>query len=263
MSITSGAADWASPKTAHWPYLGVSYDWSDDEQTAEAYLQFLDASDPSDVKLVENGRFNGFRSLFREYLDYYGGYYYGGIEMPMDDMAVAPTMRAQMMPYYDSYYSSGLPKPARLVSRGDKIYIPHCESAGRDGSGRPMLACFSVMFDAAEPWAPIRQGSVNVPGEIVGVSDDGRILYTRDRQWEEDEDGCFYYTYWINVLSLGSEGAEIVKSFELENSWGSYYYYGCDDDDVADGDESSGLVPDSTSSNNTEIEDDAEVSRSL
>ena len=241
-------------------YLGVSYNWDGDDESAEGYLQFLNASDPTQVTLVENGRFNGFRSLFREYLNY-SGYFYGGIDL-VDDVAVAP----RGMYYYDDYYYGSMPKPARLVSRGDKIYIPHCESAGRDDEGRPMLACFAVMFNAANPNSPARQGSVNVPGEVVGVSEDGRILYTRDRQWEEgEEEGCSYYSYWINVLSLGQDGAEIVARFELENSWSHYYEYGCDADDIADdGEDSTSSDPYETmtpaTSGSTEKDSDNETS---
>ena len=212
-------------------YLGVSYDYESPDGNATAYLQFLDARDPANVTLVEDGRFTGLRSLFQDYLSYYYGYYggYGAVDAAMPR---EPGMSG--FGYYDSYgynYNGwGSYRPQQLVNFDDKLYVPDCVPAEDDSINRPLLACYAVVYSTTDPAQPVIQERINVPGEVVGVGTDGTILYTRDRQWNVNEDGCSYYDYFLNVMKINGDGAiERLRRYPLIDRW-ALYSSACPDD---------------------------------
>ncbi|MCA9544361.1 MAG: hypothetical protein KC613_08220, partial [Myxococcales bacterium] len=73
------------------------------------------------------------------------------------------------------------------VTHGDVLFSTHVEQATSE-AGESLLyhvRAYVDRIDVSDPDAPVELPSLNVPGFLVDVSDDGRLLYTVDYQWDD------------------------------------------------------------------------------
>src|SRR5262249_29770717 len=73
------------------------------------------------------------------------------------------------------------------VTHGNLLYSTHVEQA-KDKNGNTFLyhvRSYVDRVDVSSPDQPQLLPSVNVPGYLVDVSDDGQLWYTVDFQWDE------------------------------------------------------------------------------
>lgn len=97
------------------------------------------------------------------------------------------------------------------VTHGDVLYSTHVEQATTP-AGESLLyhvRAYVDRIDVSNPDEPVGLPSLNVPGYLVDVSDDGRLLYTVDFQW--DDFGRRRNA--LNVLRVADEGdaAEVIS----------------------------------------------------
>lgn len=95
------------------------------------------------------------------------------------------------------------------VTHGDVLYSTHVEQA-KSEAGDSLLyhvRAYVDRIDVSDPDHPVTLPSLNVPGYLVDVSDDGALLYTIDFQW--DDFGRRRNS--LNVLRVvGDDAAELV-----------------------------------------------------
>jgi len=73
------------------------------------------------------------------------------------------------------------------VTHGEVLYSTHVEQATTP-AGESLLyhvRAYVDRIDVSDPDSPRRLPSLNVPGYLVDVSDDGQLLYTVDFQWDD------------------------------------------------------------------------------
>ncbi len=105
-----------------------------------------------------------------------------------------------------------------VIARGDKLWATDCKLHAWDDEGRELLICYAQAVDVADPAKPALAEKYNIPGELVGMSDDGTIFYTLMRTWiKTDEDGKrgdYYYSsnylYHLNILKKSADGKKLT-----------------------------------------------------
>ncbi len=73
-----------------------------------------------------------------------------------------------------------------IVVEGDALYISHRVPTQVQDDPRPFVRYFVRRLDMADPAAPELGEPVNVPGELLDVTDEGRVLITQDFVWGEE-----------------------------------------------------------------------------
>jgi len=103
--------------------------------------------------------------------------------------------------YTASEYVSDLDASARLLSRPGAIG----SAAGVSGL---LERDFLSVTDYAEPGAPLVREPVNIPGQLIGVSPDGALLYTTGRHGMGEAE-------WLDASAYDSVAAYLVASVAL------------------------------------------------
>ncbi len=104
-----------------------------------------------------------------------------------------------------------------VLARGDRLWLTDCKLHAWDSEGRELLVCYAQSVDVSNPAKPVLAEKYNIPGELVGMSDDGTIFYTLMRTWiKTDEnnrrDGYYYnsnYLYHMNILKKSADGKKL------------------------------------------------------
>jgi len=95
------------------------------------------------------------------------------------------------------------------VTHGRVLHSTHVEEA-KTADGETLyyhVRSFVDRIDVTDPDAPVQLPSLNVPGLLVDVSEDGTLLYTVDYQW--DDFGRRRNS--LNVLRVVGEQAELIE----------------------------------------------------
>jgi len=150
--------------------------------------------------------------------------------------------------YYNKIYFLDMNKPAdgikgtifdfdyenlsyerNLFASGNTFWSSGCKlkKESKDGD---QYYCYAVQFDVSDPSNPKQKARVNIPGELVGISDDGKYLYSQTPRIygyyndcaETDADDCWGYDYssdfYILKLNDKKTAVSVVKKKSL-----SYY----------------------------------------
>ena len=107
---------------------------------------------------------------------------------------------------------------------GTTLWRGGCKLKEKDPENEELAQyyCYAVPFDVSDPKNPKMGKAVNIPGELVGVSDDGKYLYTRTPTITEygdcpADDGFYcrtdsrFYDFYILKLNEAKTDVEIVK----------------------------------------------------
>ncbi|HPS29773.1 MAG TPA: beta-propeller domain-containing protein [bacterium] len=94
---------------------------------------------------------------------------------------------------------------SKIIANGTTLWFTECKQKGYDDADREILYCYAVPIDAKDPTKPVIGEKVNIPGKIIGMSDDGEYLYTSHVSWNEavnKNDGYNYYEQYIRTLYI-------------------------------------------------------------
>ncbi len=117
----------------------------------------------------------------------------------------------------------------RIVAHGTTFWYTDCERKGFDEKGRELLYCYAVPLDVKDPSKPVVGKRVNIPGKVIGISDDGNYLYTSHIAWNDDYTGDDYYHYrssyitTLYILKFNSDKTKVsvVERISVPSSWES------------------------------------------
>ena len=107
---------------------------------------------------------------------------------------------------------------------GTTLWKGGCKLKEKDPENEELARyyCYAVPFDVSDPKNPKMGKAVNIPGELVGISDDGQYLYTRTPAITEygdcpADDGFYcrtnsrFYDFYILKFNDSKTDVEIVK----------------------------------------------------
>ena len=180
----------------------------------------------------ENGEYYTERHPGGEYLSYstHQGWVYditGDDDQPRQAVALGGEARPLDQYYYYGYGSYG-----PLFTLGDNVWLTDCPHAGYDSNGSEMVQCFAQSYDVTDPAGPVAERRINIPGQLVGMSDDGTVLYSLDRRWRYEEyEGETYpsdYDRDLVILALNDDHrtVRVLKRIPIQN--GSDWYQDSD-----------------------------------
>jgi uncharacterized secreted protein with C-terminal beta-propeller domain len=117
----------------------------------------------------------------------------------------------------------------KIVVNENTFWFTDCKRKGLDEKGRELLYCYAVPVDVKDPSKPVVGKKVNIPGKVIGISDDGDYLYTSHLAWKNEdikEDSYYYgrsYIKTLYILKLNSDRTKVsvVKKISVPNSWES------------------------------------------
>ena len=114
---------------------------------------------------------------------------------------------------------------------GSTFWTSGCKLKRASENGDQYL-CYAVPFDVSDPKNPKEGKRINIPGELAGISDDGKYFYTKTPRLykyegcaDEYGDQCWYdeESYDFYILKL-NESKTAVKVVTKENMVDSYKY---------------------------------------
>jgi len=119
-----------------------------------------------------------------------------------------------------------------LFVNGSTFWTSGCKLKKEDENGNQYL-CYALSFDASDPKNPKAGKKINIPGELVGISENGEYLYTQtptvydyedyedsvssdDYYWSSSRDSDFY----ILKLNADKTAVKVIKKETLSYSYG-------------------------------------------
>ncbi len=146
------------------------------------------------------------------YDDYY---YYNTTRLAVYDLS--DMAKESVAPVVLDKEFRGVTYTGTLIARGDKLWLTDCKVHGWDEEGRELLICYAQAVDVSNPAKPELAEKYNIPGELIGMSDDGTIFYTLMRTWiktdENGKRGDYYYSsqylYYLNILKKSTDGKKL------------------------------------------------------
>ncbi|HPM48172.1 MAG TPA: hypothetical protein PL056_13990, partial [bacterium] len=117
----------------------------------------------------------------------------------------------------------------KIIANGTTFWYTDCERKGVDEKDRELLYCYAVPVDVKDPAKPVKGKKVNIPGKIIGMSDDGKYLYTYHYMWNDEvsKDDDYYYnsTYFqtLYILKFNDDKTKVsvVKKISVTNEYES------------------------------------------
>ncbi|MGI6395210.1 MAG: beta-propeller domain-containing protein [bacterium] len=139
-----------------------------------------------------------------------------------------PTVK-EAKPFVISENERALDYDSKIVTHDTTIWYTSCERKGVDKDKRELLYCYAVPVDAKDPKKPVVGKKVNIPGKVVGISDDGKYLYTHHYSWDDSKysnDDYYYRSRYIQtlyVLKFNDEKTKVtvLKKITLKNEYES------------------------------------------
>ncbi|MBP5591244.1 beta-propeller domain-containing protein [bacterium] len=130
---------------------------------------------------------------------------------------------------FDFHYSS-LIREKNIFAVKNTFWSSGCKLKKADENGDRYL-CYALPFDASDPKNPKAGKRVNIPGELIDISENAKYLYTKTpliSSYDSDcADGDYYCgssenTYDINILKLNEDktSATVVAKETLTDSYG-------------------------------------------
>ena len=116
---------------------------------------------------------------------------------------------------------------SRVFANGNTIWHSQCERKGLDKNNRELLYCYAVPIDMSAPANPKIGKKVNIPGKVIGISDDGEYLYTSHLSWRDnidENDDYYYYNKYIHTLYIlkfnnDKTKVSVVKRISIPNEY--------------------------------------------
>ena len=122
----------------------------------------------------------------------------------------------------------------KIFAFKDSFWTSGCKLKKEDPENGDQYLCYALSYDAGSPSSPKENQRINIPGEIVGISKDGKYLYTQTPtiySYSDDEDSAssddYYYwsdsrTSYFYILKLNDNktAVEVVKKETMTNSYG-------------------------------------------
>ena len=117
----------------------------------------------------------------------------------------------------------------------DSFWTSGCKLKKEDPEHGDQYLCYALPFDANDAANPKAGEKINIPGEIVGISEDAKYLYTQTPtiySYADDEDSVssdedYYYwsssrtsNFYILKLNKDKTAVKVVKKETLTNSYG-------------------------------------------
>ena len=118
---------------------------------------------------------------------------------------------------------------SRIFADGKTIWHSQCERKGLDEKDRELLYCYAVPVDLSDPGEPKVGKKVNIPGKVIGLSNDGKYLYTSHLSWRDDvdsDDDYYYYNRYVHTLYIlkfndDKTKVSVVKRISVPNEYES------------------------------------------
>ncbi len=107
---------------------------------------------------------------------------------------------------------------APLISRKNELWTTDCDVHGfEDGKGE-LLKCYAVSYDFSDPSSPERTNRINIPGELVGISQDGKYMYSYYQKYHylESENKTVYKKY-LFALKKDGDSVKLHKTIPLHD----------------------------------------------
>lgn len=117
----------------------------------------------------------------------------------------------------------------KIIANGNTLWYTECVRKGVDEKDRELLYCYATPIDVKDPAKPVKGKKVNIPGKIVGMSDDGKYLYTYHYSWNDSiskDDDYYYNSSYIQTLYIlkfndDKTKVSVVKKISISNSYES------------------------------------------
>ena len=112
----------------------------------------------------------------------------------------------------------------------DTFWTSGCKLKKEDPENGDQYLCYALPFNASDPKNPKAGKRVNIPGELVGISENAKYVYTKTPQIYDYDDNCgdddngycwsSLYTYDFYILKLNEDkaAAKVVAKETLTNS---------------------------------------------
>lgn len=104
-----------------------------------------------------------------------------------------------------------------LFFKDEVLYFSYSQNISPDDYSRPQAKYYLGRIDLGDPYHPVEQEPVNIPGFCVGLNDTdtGHFIYTTDCTWTH----LYSYdqAYSFNVLRLQDNLASLLRTIELDN----------------------------------------------
>ncbi len=116
---------------------------------------------------------------------------------------------------------------------GDTFWTSGCRLKKEDPENGDQYYCYAIPFDTSDPTEPKKGNRINIPGELVGISENGDYLYTLTPKMKNYE-GCYtgygdpcwkdenLYDFYILKLNVEKTSANVVKKISLVDSNNSH-----------------------------------------
>ena len=117
-----------------------------------------------------------------------------------------------------------------IFANGTTFWTSGCKLKKANKNGNQYL-CYAVSFDVKDPSNPKIGPKINIPGELVGISDNGEYLYTQTpKVYNSDDCGdgdydsyCWNdsstFDFYILKLNAGKTSVKVIKHETMENSY--------------------------------------------
>ena len=76
---------------------------------------------------------------------------------------------------------------------------------------------FLSVIDYADPSEPTRRPTANIPGNLIGLSRNGSVIYTQGYHWESDATSD--YRNWIDAVAYDGLEVHRIDSLSMPNRW--------------------------------------------
>ncbi len=105
---------------------------------------------------------------------------------------------------------------AELIANGNQLWFTDCKPHGIDSEKRELLLCYAQSVDVTNPAKPVLGEKYSIPGELIGMSNDGTLFYTLNQAWVSYEANGKYsskYVYHLVILkkTAGEQKLSVVK----------------------------------------------------
>jgi len=146
-----------------------------------------------------------------------------------------PNNPGDVQEFDDFYPLFGYYYGFKIIANGSSFWLPTCENAGTDKNDLPILRCYALELNASNPDELTTGEKINIPGQLIGMSEDGSIMYAVDRQYLDPEDinpdDYYYnYTYTLEILKRVDGGVVRVGQYPVNEPfsyegywWGGYW----------------------------------------
>ena len=118
-----------------------------------------------------------------------------------------------------------------IFLHGNTFWTSGCKLKKADENGDQYL-CYALPFDVSDPKNPKAGKRVNIPGELAGISEDGKYLYTKtpeiyhyDNSENSDSETYYWssssdYDFYILKLNEDKAAVKVVTQETLSYSYG-------------------------------------------